>query len=155
MDKSWSLWAKGGKKSMDLLNDDVAIATPHAEESTPAAVVERTTKNFYEYTLPELEQILTGLGKEKFRAKQVFKWVYEQRVENYDDMSNVSKAFRAELPAIFHFELPRTVAELKSKDGTRKWLFDIGGANVCPPETGAAWNFGTAADRSGMARSCY
>ena len=117
---------------MDLSNaaaeaaNDVHVATPGAAENNPAQIVERTTKNFYEYSLPELEQILTGLGKEKFRAKQVFKWVYEQRVENYDEMSNVSKAFRAELPNIFHFELPRTVAELKSKDGTRKWLFDIG-----------------------------
>jgi 23S rRNA (adenine2503-C2)-methyltransferase len=102
------------------------VATPHANEILPALPVERTTKNFYEYTLPELEQMLTGLGKEKFRAKQVFKWVYEKRVENFEDMSNVSKTFRAELPAIFHFELPKTVAELKSKDGTRKWLFDIG-----------------------------
>ncbi|MES2962244.1 MAG: 23S rRNA (adenine(2503)-C(2))-methyltransferase RlmN [Bdellovibrionota bacterium] len=106
--------------------EEVAIAAPGAEESLPAVKVEKTTKNFYEYTLEELEQHLQSLGKEKFRAKQVFKWVYEKRVENYADMSNVSKAFRTELPDIFHFELPRTVAELKSKDGTRKWLFDIG-----------------------------
>lgn len=103
-----------------------AVADVGAAESLPAQVVEKQTKNFYEYTLEELEQHLVSMGKEKFRAKQVFKWVYEKRVENYDDMSNVSKAFRAELPDIFHFELPRTVAELKSKDGTRKWLFDIG-----------------------------
>jgi 23S rRNA (adenine2503-C2)-methyltransferase len=65
-------------------------------------------------------------GQQKFRAQQVFKWVYEKRVENYEDMSNVAKTFRAELPNIFHFQLPITKAELKSKDGTRKWLFDIG-----------------------------
>jgi 23S rRNA (adenine2503-C2)-methyltransferase len=109
---------------------DVHVATPGAPESLPAqpkaADLEVKTKNFYEYTLPELEQILTGLGKEKFRAQQVFKWVYERRVENFEEMSNVSKSFRSELPAIFHFQLPKTVAELKSKDGTRKWLFDIG-----------------------------
>jgi 23S rRNA (adenine2503-C2)-methyltransferase len=102
------------------------VATPHASEMLPAQTVELTTKNFYEYNLSELEQVLTGLGKEKFRAKQVFKWVYEKGVENFEEMSNVSKKFRAELPAIFHFELPKKVAELKSKDGTRKWLFDIG-----------------------------
>lgn len=105
---------------------DVHVATPGADEILPAKVEQVQTKNFYDYTLPELEQILTGLGKEKFRAKQVFKWVYEQRVEDYEKMSNVSKKFREELPGIFHFQLPRTVAELKSKDGTRKWLFDIG-----------------------------
>lgn len=106
--------------------DTQAVASVGAAESLPAELVQRATKNFYDYSLPELEQILTGLGKEKFRAQQVFKWVYEKRVENFEDMSNVSKAFRSELPAIFHFELPKVVAELKSKDGTRKWLFDIG-----------------------------
>jgi 23S rRNA (adenine2503-C2)-methyltransferase len=110
---------------MDLTTD-IHVATPGADESLPAAKVAVPTKNFYEYTLPELEEILVSMGQQKFRAKQVFKWVYEKRVENYDDMSNVSKDFRGELPNIFHFQLPRTVAELKSKDGTRKWLFDIG-----------------------------
>ncbi len=105
---------------------DVHVATPGASESLPAQVEPRVTKNFYDYTLPELEQILTGLGKEKFRAQQVFKWVYEKRVEDFEQMSNVAKKFRAELPGIFHFSLPKVVAELKSKDGTRKWLFDIG-----------------------------
>ncbi|MEK7356967.1 MAG: hypothetical protein AAB250_10985, partial [Bdellovibrionota bacterium] len=117
------------KSALDVATkaeQDIAIATPGAAESLPAKAVERKTKNFYEYSLPELEELLQSLGKEKFRAKQVFKWVYEKRVENYDEMSNVAKTFRAELPEIFHFELPRTVAELKSKDGTRKWLFDIG-----------------------------
>lgn len=106
--------------------DDVHVATPGAAESLPEAPAQVPTKNFYDYTLPELEEILTGLGKEKFRAQQVFKWVYERRIEDYEQMSNVSKKFRAELPSIFHFQLPRVVAELKSKDGTRKWLFDIG-----------------------------
>ncbi|HVK61483.1 MAG TPA: 23S rRNA (adenine(2503)-C(2))-methyltransferase RlmN [Bdellovibrionales bacterium] len=108
------------------LETEDAVATPGADEILPAELEIKETKNFYEYTLPELELLLTGLGKEKFRAKQVFKWVYEQRVENYDEMSNVSKKFREELPSVFHFKLPLTKAELKSKDGTRKWLFDIG-----------------------------
>jgi 23S rRNA (adenine2503-C2)-methyltransferase len=106
--------------------NDVHVPTPGAAEALPRALSTRTSKNFYDYTLPELEEILAGRGKEKFRAKQVFKWVYEQRVEDFEQMSNVSKTFRAELPEVFHFQLPKTKAELKSKDGTRKWLFDIG-----------------------------
>jgi 23S rRNA (adenine2503-C2)-methyltransferase len=101
-------------------------ATPHVAELIPQSAPAIPTKNFYDYTLPELGDILQSMGQQKFRAQQVFKWVYEKRVETYDEMSNVAKSFRAELPGIFHFELPRTVAELKSKDGTRKWLFDIG-----------------------------
>jgi 23S rRNA (adenine2503-C2)-methyltransferase len=105
--------------------DDTQAAINEAE-LTPAPKLAIPTKNFYDYTLPELGEILQSQGQQKFRAQQVFKWVYEKRVENYDDMSNVAKSFRGELPNIFHFQLPKTVAELKSKDGTRKWLFDIG-----------------------------
>jgi 23S rRNA (adenine2503-C2)-methyltransferase len=113
--------------SLPEADTDAAEASFDAPELVPAAEpVVVTTRNFFDYTLPEIEQILGGLGKEKFRAKQLFKWVYEQRVQDFEQMSNVSKKFRAELPEIFHFELPKTVAELKSKDGTRKWLFDIG-----------------------------
>jgi 23S rRNA (adenine2503-C2)-methyltransferase len=107
-------------------NDYIAIAMPGAPEALPLVPEVIETRNFYEFTLSELEGVLTGLGKEKFRAQQVFKWVYEQRVEKFEEMSNVAKTFRAELPAIFHFQLPKTLTELKSKDGTRKWLFDIG-----------------------------
>ena len=60
-----------------------AVAEPNAAETMPAVVADTATKNFYEFNLQELEELLTGLGKEKFRAKQVFKWVYEQRVENF------------------------------------------------------------------------
>ncbi len=111
---------------MPIEENDVHVATPHADEIIPVTQTAIPTKNFYDYTLPELGDILQSQGQQKFRAQQVFKWVYEKRVENYDEMSNVAKSFRSELPGIFHFQLPRTVAELKSKDGTRKWLFDIG-----------------------------
>lgn len=112
--------------SSDIQTTEAMVPIPGEAESKPAHIVDVPTKNFYDFTLPELELILTGLGKEKFRAQQVFKWVYEKRVEDFEQMSNVSKTFRAELPSIFHFQLPKTIAELKSKDGTRKWLFDIG-----------------------------
>ncbi len=103
-----------------------AEAAPHAAESLPVLTAQVKTKNFYDYTLPQLGEILVSMDQPKFRAEQVFKWVYERRIENFDDMSNVSKAFRALLPGIFHFQLPRVVQYLKSQDGTRKWLFDIG-----------------------------
>ncbi len=111
----------------------VDIARVGAEESIPRsesqsevrADAKSEKRNFFEFTLPELENYLTALGKEKFRAKQVFKWVYEKRLTDFAEMTNVAKSFRAELPHIFRFELPRKVTELKSKDGTRKWLFEV------------------------------
>lgn len=82
--------------------------------------------NFFDYPLKDLEALLTGLGKEKFRAKQLFQWVYQKREHDFEMMTNVSKTFRAELPGLLEFRLPKVVQELKSVDGTRKWLFDVG-----------------------------
>lgn len=81
---------------------------------------------FFDYPLEDLAARLGGLGKEKFRARQLFNWVYQKRVQEFALMSNVSKAFREELPELFNFSMPKVVQELKSVDGTRKWLFDVG-----------------------------
>jgi 23S rRNA (adenine2503-C2)-methyltransferase len=85
----------------------------------------QASANFFDLTLRDLESLLIGQGKEKFRARQLFQWIYQKRVESFDDMTNVAKAFRAELPSLLRFERPKPVQELKSKDGTRKWLFSV------------------------------
>lgn len=103
----------------------VFSAYQNTSENSQPVEAQTTTKNFYDLSLPEIESYLVGLGKQKFRAQQVFKWVYEKRITDYDQMTNVSKAFRDELPSLFHFELPKVVQELKSVDGTRKYLFEV------------------------------
>jgi 23S rRNA (adenine2503-C2)-methyltransferase len=82
--------------------------------------------NFFDYPLPSLTTLLSGKGKEKFRAQQLFKWVYEKKVTDFEQMTDISKSFREELPSLFKFDLPKVVSELKSRDGTRKFLFDVG-----------------------------
>jgi 23S rRNA (adenine2503-C2)-methyltransferase len=89
--------------------------------------LENQPVNFYSLTLEDLKAYLKGKGKEQFRAQQIFKWVYEQRVTDPALMSNLSKSFREELPQLLSFELPATITHLKSVDGTQKFLFDMGG----------------------------
>lgn len=100
----------------------------HADVGAPAAlpILPVECRNFFGLTLPELEGLLTGKGKEKFRAQQLFAWVYQKHVTDFDLMTNLSKAFRNELPKLFEFRLPKVVTEHESLDGTRKYLFDIG-----------------------------
>jgi 23S rRNA (adenine2503-C2)-methyltransferase len=86
----------------------------------------RPMVNFFSLEMSELQQLLLGQGKERFRAEQLFRWVYAQRVEDPEKMTNFSKAFRAELPKFVTFELPKTVSHLVSEDGTQKFLFDMG-----------------------------
>lgn len=82
--------------------------------------------NFYDLSLPELEEVLVSAGKQKYRAQQLFRWVYGLGVENFSDMTNLSKAFREELPQLFRFHLPEILTEHVSQDGTRKYLFNVG-----------------------------
>ncbi len=82
--------------------------------------------NFYGLELDDLKDLLKKLGKESYRAQQLFKWVYQSRVTDFEEMSNISKKFRAELPDLISFELPKVVEHLVSKDGTQKFLFDVG-----------------------------
>ncbi|MCK6597602.1 MAG: 23S rRNA (adenine(2503)-C(2))-methyltransferase RlmN [Bdellovibrionaceae bacterium] len=86
----------------------------------------QSLKNFYALNLTDLESIFKAHGKEKFRAQQLFKWVYEKRVTDPELMTNLSKDFRKELQRYIEFSLPAVVSHLKSVDGTQKFLFDIG-----------------------------
>ena len=83
-------------------------------------------ENFFDLTLNELKGRLAHLGKEQYRAEQLFKWVYQREVYDFSLMSNISKSFREEMPKHFHLDLPQVVQHLKSFDGTQKFLFDVG-----------------------------
>ena len=110
--------------------------TPTESKSAEAvlnAIIPETEKsetlNFYSFTLSALEDFLKKYGKEKFRAQQIFKWVYESRVTDIEQMSNLSKDLRAELKGLINFDLPAVLKHLISVDGTQKFLFDVGGGN--------------------------
>jgi 23S rRNA (adenine2503-C2)-methyltransferase len=85
-------------------------------------------KNF---TLSALEQFLQGQGKERFRATQIFKWIFQHDTHSFDEMTNISKKLREELAAtatISNFEAEAIEA---GSDGTRKYLFPLAdGASV-------------------------
>ncbi|WP_129126070.1 23S rRNA (adenine(2503)-C(2))-methyltransferase RlmN [Geomonas oryzae] len=76
-------------------------------------------------TLQELEAYISGLGKERFRAKQIFKWLYQMDAMDFDEMTNVSKEFRAVLKE--RAEISNLIPEAveASADGTRKYLFRL------------------------------
>ena len=77
-------------------------------------------------TLPALEQFLQGQGKERFRALQVFKWIYQQDAHSFEEMTNISKALRAELAETAFISNLEPEAVEEGSDGTRKYLFTLG-----------------------------
>ena len=77
-------------------------------------------------TLPALEQFLQGQGKERFRALQVFKWIYQQDAHGFEEMTNISKALRQELAETAFISNLEPEAVEEGSDGTRKYLFTLG-----------------------------
>ena len=77
-------------------------------------------------TQPTLEKFLQGQGKERFRATQIFKWIYQHDARSFEEMTNISKDLRRELTetAVISDLEPEAVEE--GGDGTRKYLFNLG-----------------------------
>ena len=72
-----------------------------------------------------LMQFLSGMGKEKFRVTQIFRWIYQRGTEDFNKMTDLAKAFREELSAKATISSFVPEAEEVSKDGTRKFLFRL------------------------------
>ena len=57
----------------------------------------------------------------KMRVGQIWQWIYQWGVRDFDAMTNLSKAYRADLAEKFVIEIPEVVSKQVSADGTRKW----------------------------------
>lgn len=80
-------------------------------------------KNLLEYTLPDLETWFTEeLGEPKFRALQVWQWIWQKLARNFEAMTNVSVKLREKLAAIAEISWPEIVSKTRSEDGTTKFL---------------------------------
>ncbi len=73
----------------------------------------------------ELEKTLIELGLPRFRASQIFHWIYKHQVTSFYDMANLPKPLREELRAQTVIGIPRVVRARISKDGTRKFLLEL------------------------------
>lgn len=76
-------------------------------------------------TLPEIEDFIIGLGKEKYRARQVMKWIYQYGITSFEAMTTLSKAFRQHLREKARIGQPEIIRTQVSEDGTKKFLFQL------------------------------
>jgi len=81
-------------------------------------------KNIYGITISELEQYFTEKGEGKFKATQVFEWLYKKRVTSFDDMKNVSKKTIKDLSENFSIEPLKILAKKEDVD-VCKYLFGL------------------------------
>ncbi len=73
-------------------------------------------------SLPEMQEALAIHDLPKFRAKQVWNWIYQRGVRDFDSMGNIPKDMRVLLSDYYSIERPTVVTEQRSSDGTIKWL---------------------------------
>jgi len=85
--------------------------------------------NLLGMTLPEMTAFFAAMGEKPFRAKQVFRWIHQGGVDSFDAMTDLAKSLREKLPSVAVIAAPKLMTEQASKDGTRKWLLDVGTGN--------------------------
>lgn len=89
-------------------------------------------KNLLDLTLPELTDWMQAeLGEPRFRAVQVWQWLWQRMARSFEEMTNVSKACRARLAACATIGWPEVSRVQESRDGTTKFLLRLAdGAEV-------------------------
>lgn len=86
--------------------------------------------NLLGLTQEALEQFFIALGEKKFRAAQVFKWIHQRGVVDFDGMTDISKALRQRLRETAVIEFPQVIKEWDSGDGCRKFLIQVTGGSA-------------------------
>lgn len=81
-------------------------------------------------SVEELSILLKGMGKEQFRAKQIFKWLYKRDAATFEEMTDLSKDLRAQLPERFTLSRFPVKNIQTSKDGTEKLLLELNDGNT-------------------------
>ena len=87
-------------------------------------------KNIKDYDLNELTKELENIGEKKFRAEQIFRWLYVEKVKSFDEMTNLSLELRNKLKENFEICNFKILRKLVSKDGTIKYLFGLDDGNA-------------------------
>jgi len=91
-----------------------------ANASNP--VVAEAGINLLNFDRKGLEVFFSGLGEKPFRATQLLKWIYQEGVEDFNLMTNLSKSLRSYLQENCIIAAPEIVVEQIASDGTRKWV---------------------------------
>lgn len=80
--------------------------------------------NIYDMTLENLENYFLNINEKKYRASQVFSWLYEKRVKSFEEMTNLGKELLERLKKDFYIYTPIIVKEENDKD-VSKYLFKL------------------------------
>jgi len=86
--------------------------------------------DFFELTVNNLETAIGALGKEKYRSRQLFKWVYNKGVYDFNEMTNIPKSLRMVFRDMFDIRLPEIKEVRFSRDGSIKFALMLKDGNI-------------------------
>ena len=81
-------------------------------------------------TLEELTEECALWGEKPYRARQIYAWMHSRLAVSYDEMTDLSKAFREKLAAWPLTVLEKAEMQTSALDGTRKYLFRLSDGNM-------------------------
>jgi len=107
----------------------------HLYDKAMSAAVENASageprRNLIGLSREELEDELASLGAERFRARQLWHWIYNRGVVDFEAMTTLAKSFRATLAERYVLARPEVARAQHSVDGTRKWLVKLADGNL-------------------------
>lgn len=75
--------------------------------------------------IEDLENYLLAQGQPRYRARQIYAWIYRKEVSSFYEMSDMPKELRARLDKNAEISIPRVLKQRVSKDNTRKFLLEM------------------------------
>ena len=88
------------------------------------------TVNLLDFERTGFAQFCAGLGEKPFRARQLMRWIHQSGADDFDAMTDISKASREEMKKLAVIRAPAVVRDTTAADGTRKWLLNVGTGNA-------------------------
>ncbi len=85
--------------------------------------------NLLDFDREGLKAFFVGINEKPFRATQLLKWIYQEDVTNFDQMTNLSKTLRTYLKGYCSITAPEMLVEQIASDGTRKWAIEMSCGN--------------------------
>jgi 23S rRNA (adenine2503-C2)-methyltransferase len=86
--------------------------------------------NLLDFDQASLRDFFAERGEKPFRARQALRWMHRRLVDRVDAMTDLARPMRDALAREAEIRVPAVVRDSTAKDGTRKWLLDVGGANA-------------------------
>ena len=87
-------------------------------------------KSILDFSREQLSVWLSDRGEAAYRADQIFKWIYLRQADNFEVMTDLGKDFREQLSQIFTIDRLKVNQVETSRDGTRKYLFELADKNL-------------------------